>query len=1039
MGKADNIYGISNNTKMREAMKLLGSQFGIKDKNSFVQVLLMGAVTDGNETPSADDLNEMSKETNSSLSDLSDAIISLQGDGKYGDELIDVFVKYVAPVVDGGLGSVDDVGAALLADLPDATITSKVGPPLSFTQSETPAKAYGFLRDVGISDIVPDIKQNPTGDNSNRTISVVEFHHPNLNFANRDSAAASIFLQSLPSIEISKAVPYLDVKTIVKGAPTADSADLSQNSSVFTNGISIYKFLHGEKIEQSESTLVQLASSIPAAFADPAPILDGGVGQVPATKPGLTVAGMEIFTSPQTLVDGSLEYQDLDASSANYGKGSTPRDIPLQNKVLDKFRPLMTIKSFNVQVTPATGMLATKSADVKLTLHDKSRMNQIMPLITPGSLGDIEFLIEWGWSHPHSDPNVNPYGALINSMRCKEKYGIMNSSYSFTPEGQVEISLKLYTKGAQRATFELVSNTAEGKHPTDILKDLIFAMREAMKSLKQQGYTLNAEMGAPDVLGKASSVGGLLSLDPKQRKEIAAFLSKMKSSSGSASATWGSLVTGFQEATAGVDTFQTNILKQFKTVLDNCTMKTNTTPDPYLIPRKETINKLKPIIDIKQSTHVSFGKILLNFVAKPLLATDRFEEIQLLFYPMNEFAMFARDLNLAQYPINKAVFKELINEELKKTPSMTIQKFLNIMKRLFLNYVGDDIYGLSQFYATGEDGKRALAKAHTKDDAAKQRFTEKKIAILEKCYGLGNEKRFKKPAVQMWVECVAHADRPGETILRLHFFDKACTSYSGYAQMWAGASAGDLGVIGKYTGAKRSLKHAQDQVKSVPKKDQANWDEIAAQRSARVTQHEQNAFAQMQEFLDNKLLESYTVNVPKKDENGNQKDPINLIPVDKYRIKGGPDQLRGILAANMPTLKYGTEYSGILNASLSTMSNPAMETIHMQRQGQSTGPAGAVDDGLPMQIKPVDLSLDTFGCPYINFGQQFFVDFQTNTSIDDIYAVSGVSHSLSPSEFKTSIKLSPLNKLGQFRAMTDQFDDAMTMAKEVGENIEEEK
>ena len=235
------------------------------------------------------------------------------------------------------------------------------------------------------------------------------------------------------------------------------------------------------------------------------------------------------------------------------------------------------------------------------------------------------------------------------------------------------------------------------------------------------------------------------------------------------------------------------------------------------------------------------------------------------------------------------------------------------------------------------------------------------------------------------------------------------------------------------------MAHAEKQIKSVPKKEQKNWTEILNQRTARVTQHEQNAKMQMREFIDNELLSPYTVNVPKTDDNGDKLDPVVMEPVEKYRIKGGPDQLRGILAANMPTLKYGTEYSGILNASLQTMSNPAMETIHMQRQGQSSGPAGAVDDGLPMQIKPVDLSLDTFGCPYINFGQQFFVDFQTNTSIDDIYAVSGVSHSLSPNEFKTSIKLSPLNKLGQFRAMTDQFDDAMAMAKEVGENIEEKE
>ena len=108
----------------------------------------------------------------------------------------------------------------------------------------------------------------------------------------------------------------------------------------------------------------------------------------------------------------------------------------------------------------------------------------------------------------------------------------------------------------------------------------------------------------------------------------------------------------------------------------------------------------------------------------------------------------------------------------------------------------------------------------------------------------------------------------------------------------------------------------------------------------------------------------------------------------------------------------------------------------MQRQMAGGGtPTGAVDDGLPMTIKPVELSLDIFGCPFINFGQQFFVDFQTNTTIDDIYAVSGVSHSMSPGEFKSQIKLMPLNKLGQFRSMVDQFDDAMAIADETGRNV----
>ena len=61
------------------------------------------------------------------------------------------------------------------------------------------------------------------------------------------------------------------------------------------------------------------------------------------------------------------------------------------------------------------------------------------------------------------------------------------------------------------------------------------------------------------------------------------------------------------------------------------------------------------------------------------------------------------------------------------------------------------------------------------------------------------------------------------------------------------------------------------------------------------------------------------------------------------------------------------------------------------------------------------------------------MDFQTNTTIDDIYAVTGVSHNLTPGEFKTQIKLTPLNKTGQYRNLQDQFDDAVAVSDSIGE------
>jgi hypothetical protein len=1030
-GNATQLFKSASQKELQEAMRQLGKYYGLKDNNTFMQILLMGAYGGGTDVnnPSTDKLSEDAEKINTGLDTISDALISLRGNGKYVEELIKVFEDFIA-------GSDQDDFADYLEATPSE---SGKAPIISFTAPNVHDKEYGFLRARSVSEVLGDGDFNAASDDNHSTISIIEIHHPNLNFSNRDTMAASIFLQALPSIEISKAVPYFDVKTIVKGAPFGDSGD-TDGSEAFTNGMSIYKFLHGDRIEASDGTLKNLVSSKPLEFSSESPTLSGGVGQEePPSSPARSIAGMELFTAPQTLVDGTLQYIDLDATSANYGPGAEPKRIPQQNKILDKFRPLMTFQSMSVQVTPATGMLATKSAEVKLILHDKTRMNQVMPFIIPGQLGDVEFQIEWGWSHPQSDPKINPYGALINSMRVKEKYGIMNSSYSFSATGEVEISLKLYTKGAVNATFELISNNSKlGKHPIDALRELVSSIREAIKGLKQQGYTLNAEMGAPDVLGKASSTKGLFTLDKKQKEEITKFIKNMKSKSSSrASSNWEQFSTAWDTAQDDIKSIQDEILEHFTKTIDKCTGKGNDSTDPYLLPIEVKLGKNKPIVNITNEEHVSFAKILLHFVAKPILDTDRFNEIEMIFYPMNEFAMWARDLNVGQYPINKKDLKELLTEELKKTPSITIQKFLNLMKKLFINFIGDDIYGLSKFYAKNkETGKRELQQAYKDDENKKQEYASEKVKVLEACYGIDGEKRFKKPNVQMWVECVSHESDPKQTILRLHFFDKATTSFSSYSQLWQAASSSDLGTVGKYNSAQKKFNKAVNSPppKNSKNKDKEKWEELCISRYKRVSDHKTMADEQQKNFEGRGLLEPFEITKHGKDADG----APTVDKITKFKIRGGPDQLRGILAANMPTLKYGTEYSGILNASLSTNSNPQMETIHMQRQGKSSGPSGAIDNGLPMTVKPVELSIDTFGCPFINFGQQFFVDFQTNTTIDDIYAVSGVSHSISPTEFNTSIQLTPLNKLGQFRSMVDQFDDAAAIAKETSENTDDE-
>ena len=1112
---------------LRRAVKELGYYYGVKDASSFVQILLASSTSS---KVSSHALEQFQNQQNDELEKLADAIVGLQGDGIFMDD----FCKIIEDYIGGDPG--DDAIAQSLAAIPDSTASEPKFPLLSVTTMDTEQTGTndGFRRSSTIKDILAG-----TEFDDDKKISVLEMHHPNLNFANRDTASAAVFLMSLPSIEMSKAVPYMDVKIITKDSPMAEDPQ-NKGNTVFTNGISIYKFLHGEKIEEDEhSVFTRLIQSTPLEFQSSLPSVGGTAGEAdkPEEKMKLTVAGMEVFTSPQTLVDGTLEYQDLDTTNLD-----NSLDVPSEDKVLDKFRPFMTLNEFSIEVAPSVGMLSTKSGELTLKLHDKTRLHQIAPLIVPGQLGTVEFLIEWGWSHPQPDPEVNPYGALINSMRCKQKWNVINSSYTFTKTGEVDISLKMMMKGAQNSAFEMISNVKDGKRPDDVVQQIIDKIRGAFKDLKAQGYKVNQEMGAPDVLGKTGSLKGLASLSAEDFTKINKFLVAMsKRSKSKSSSTWSDLATDIKDAQgkqlAMVDaikkTFekkinrtvpiptpptkkvkykkkpkdgaggssetklpaadetgaikidansgpvtanataeqqkqaqkdqenaaknrdrQLNNTKQtvekqraeygVRTVPDWASLTTAHTPktqtsDPYLVPETATLeNKKMKIVDINTALHVSFGKLALDFVAEPLMATGKFDEVQLIFYPINEYAMWARGKSVSAYPINKVRFQEVFFEQLKKAPTMTIQKFLALVSKNFFRYQGDDIYGLSSFYGKDEEGKLAVKEKYKKDEKSKIDFAETKREILDACYTGMSTKKFKKPQIKMYIECVAHAEDEGKAILRLHFFDQATDSHASYSELWGATSSSELGVVGKYVSSINGYtKVAPPLDDGANKKEVQKWEELRKQRASRVTDYSAH-YAALMNGSDNEpglvgtLLETYPIEIEREViEDGK---PVKKKEMSTgFRIKGGPDHLRGMLAKNMPTLKYGTEFSGILNASLATQSNPAMEAINMKRQGVGNKPQGVMDDGLPLTIRPVTLSLETFGCPFVDFGQQFFVDFQTNTTIDDIYSVTGISHTISPEGFKSSLKMTPLNKMGQYRSITSTLAKVTQMGSELSE------
>ena len=80
---------------MRDAMRHLGKVYGVKDQNTFLQILLAGTANE--KEMSTTDME--AGETNTALSLLADAIISLRGDGVFShqfQEIIDTFISDAA-------------------------------------------------------------------------------------------------------------------------------------------------------------------------------------------------------------------------------------------------------------------------------------------------------------------------------------------------------------------------------------------------------------------------------------------------------------------------------------------------------------------------------------------------------------------------------------------------------------------------------------------------------------------------------------------------------------------------------------------------------------------------------------------------------------------------------------------------------------------------------------------------------------------------------------------------------------------------------
>jgi len=956
--------------------------------------------------------------------------------------------KAIVNMTDGGFYAEEIAGMSALNGI-DAESKALVQAAFQLVCKDDITNDFAEIRHTGVpmaemlGELGNGVNQNSPPTRDKPALSILQVLPVELNFGNRDTGALEIFLNAIPALEWSRSIPYLDCQLITPG-------HVIQGGKIAK--ASLMRFLMGTASPEQGSPDYTMASATNAEIAgmNYAAVIEAQLeteaatagstspedveAAIPAT---FSSSGMELFTAPQTLIpadEDPLSYDSV-AYSIDAWKAAAEEKVaaagnagidlthilddlvlpgePGSNRpapIIDRMRPFMSITSVDISVKPTRGMMSHKSAKIKFTLHDRSRLAEIAEMVKPSSFSQTEIMLEYGWSHPDGTiGGNNSFGKLINSLRVKEKFGVYNTAYNFDDAGQVKITLDLVTKGAAHLNISDIGMSGK-------VAAKWYAVEKLIEKIRGVRRDVLADEGMRDVIGM--SVISSLSptnlsdaFDGEKLQELNSFISNSLNSESEDMSALAGYVNTLKE---DVQAFNVTIGKVIKEKTAQCRAE----GDPFLTSRTGTPmcsywakagqsgmqvadqpSERKP----RQTVWCSFAKLMSIFVGLPIVESGRFEEVQMIYYAFNDSCSYINTLNIGSMPIEmtgdngfEKLFKTYQEEKVQVSPA----RFLAFMNKEFINNQAAAHYGFSKLYSRDDEGNVEMRDSAKNNPGSTKSF---KDSVLEDAYGPGSDMKFKLPRVQMYMEAVPHVspvetpDAAGQpwapsaanTVLRLHFFDSVASKYAGVADLIRISRNSDMGALGSVL---RDITKVED---------------------GDMSQHAKAFNDVITRAVEADLLQMITA------DDG----------TTYYRMGGGVPKLKHFVKSSVPTLIYGAQNSSVNSLSADSMHNSKDTTVHMLRAQKNAssdqGAPGEQDRGLPLRMMPMKLKVKTFGCPIIAHGQQMFVDLGTGTTVDNIYAVNGLQHEITPGGFKTSFEMIPFGDAwGTYESLDNMISKA---------------
>lgn len=887
--------------------------------------------------------------------------------------------------------------------------------------------------DVKITSVQLDLLENKGDLPADVTINVLRT--PLLSLSKRNINEITTFLNYIPSHFASQMVPYFDVEFQLP-IPTSDK------KTNYTNRMSLLRFLEGTR----DLNGIKLTDA------------DRALNQVNTTptktgpKDVSAFIGMELFTTPQTLVNMNT----LSAGNNGYTRLNDAQP----------FLPPASITGATISIMNAgAGAFAHKKATLTLKVHDKARLAEFADLFRgPAGYRDIKVWLTYGWLAPRGRGEDDVYAKFINyNMLVKEAFTIYNSSFNFEATGEISVSLEMVTAGMSTLDTTTIGGAVGVRTAQREVQLAIEAIGEANRILNQDDDGPFKEIRIFQVLSSAAAgslepdVKGneLKTLIANARKTLAKI--PLESSSDREKVEKGlrelerlyvsekktkSLVENIE---AEAINFVANTFNKIRTGKDPFIPRTaaptnSKIPDPkaalfnpeltkalatYNEPSRQNIKNVEPIFTPQKTVNiVSFGKLFCSFCMPAILeaaSLDNIDEVQVNFYMLNENCGPISLCNIAEFPIDIRVFEQQFASrvEARGGDDLTIEEFVQFVAEV---QFGDE-------RAPGYDMFKSYEPFDGKEQEAKRAGDETKQsnAITEwmKKYGV-----FKKPSLAIKIETLESGKPvggksdllfslgqsaaelyktkkkptdPGKKIIkRIHIYDKTLNPYyaeSRILKFGEGPGARFVAVAPK---DEEVARNAIAQVGNNIAAAKAANPKALGTRGEKVTVNATESGNNVTLRVDGKLT-------PPKQSNGkdvsveSQSTTLTLT-----EFPGGKRILADIIGKTLPTIVYGAQGTLVTSAQVASKVDGLQGTINMQggvasKRSAPTEDGLAMDTGkLPLQVLPAQLSITSMGCPIAELYQQFFFDFNTGTTLDNLYNCTALTHSFSPGKFETS-------------------------------------